>query len=167
MLGQLQCLIQSQMLRWTSRSAYYLWFGCSRAAVNCWGPQPNTKRKNLQLLCPSLSTLLQERQQELRSSVLCSIRSNKTGVAGWTPPIFDRDNSYWKIRIEAYLEALDGGVLRAAAQGFTAPGDPANLHGDKVHYEKWNAKARNTLFRGLCKDVFNRMWNHKDAHSLW
>ena len=47
------------------------------------------------------------------------------------------------------------------------PKDPANLQGDEVHYEKWNAKARNTLFRGLCKDVFNRVRNHKDAHSLW
>ena len=23
------------------------------------------------------------------------------------------------------------------------------------------------LFRGLCKDVFNRVRNHKHAHSLW
>ena len=21
--------------------------------------------------------------------------------------------------------------------------------------------------RGLCKDVFNRVWNHKDTHALW
>ena len=34
-------------------------------------------------------------------------------------------------------------------------------------YEKWNAKARNTIFRGLCKDVFNRVRNHKDAYALW
>ena len=47
------------------------------------------------------------------------------------------------------------------------PKDPTNLQGDEVNYEKWNAKARNTLFRGLCKDVFNRVWNHKDAHALW
>ena len=39
--------------------------------------------------------------------------------------------------------------------------------GYDVHYEKWNAKARNTLFRGLCKDVFNHVRNHKDVHSLW
>ena len=58
-------------------------------------------------------------------------------------------------------------MLRDTTQGFPTPRDPANLHGDEVHYEKWNAKARNTLFRGLCKDVFNRMRNHKDAHSLW
>ena len=69
--------------------------------------------------------------------------------------------------MEAYLGALDVGVLRAASQGFSKPKDPANLQGDEVNYEKWNAKARNTLFRGLCKDIFNRVRNHKDAHSLW
>ena len=67
------------------------------------------------------------------------------------PPIFEGDDfPYWKIRIEAYLEAIDVGVLRAATQGFPTPRYPANLHGGEVHYEKWNANARNTLFRGLC-----------------
>ena len=37
----------------------------------------------------------------------------------------------------------------------------------RLIYEKWNAKAQNTIFRGLCKDVFNRVRNHKDAHALW
>ena len=69
--------------------------------------------------------------------------------------------------MEAYLEALDIVVLRAASQGFPTPRDPANLQGDEIHYEKWNAKAQNTLFRGLYKDVFNHVWNHKDAHQLW
>ena len=72
-----------------------------------------------------------------------------------------------KFTMEAYLEALDVGVLRAASQGFSKPKDPANLQGDEVNYEKWNANARNTPFRGLCKDVFNRVRNHKDAHALW
>ena len=36
-----------------------------------------------------------------------------------------------------------------------------------MNYEKWNANARNTIFRGLCKDMFNRVWNHKDGHALW
>ena len=47
--------------------------------------------------------------------------------------------------MEAYLEALDVGVLRAASQGFPKPKDPTNLQGNEVNYEKWNAKARNTL----------------------
>ena len=84
------------------------------------------------------------------------------------PPIFERDNfPYWKIRMEAYLEALDAGILRAASQGFPKPKDPTHLQGNEINYEKWNAKARNTIFRDLCKDVFNRVWNHKDAHVLW
>ena len=53
------------------------------------------------------------------------------------PPIFEgNDFSYWKIHMEAYLEALDVGVLRATTQGFPTPWDPANLHGDEVHYDK-------------------------------
>ena len=84
------------------------------------------------------------------------------------PPIFEGDDfPYWKIRMEAYLEALDVGILRAASQGFPTPKNAAQLQGDEVNYEKWNAKARNTIFRGLCKDVFNRVRNHKDAHALW
>ena len=80
------------------------------------------------------------------------------------PPIFEEDDfPYWEIRMEAYLEALDVRVLRAASQGFPKSKDPTNLQGDEVNYEKWNAKARKTLFRGLCNDVFNRVRNHKDA----
>jgi hypothetical protein len=69
--------------------------------------------------------------------------------------------------MEAYLEALDVGILRAASQGFPKPRDATHLQGDEVNYEKWNAKAQNTIFRGLCKDVFNRVRNHKDTHALW
>ena len=80
------------------------------------------------------------------------------------PPIFEGDDfPYWKIRMEAYLEALDVGILRAASHGFPKPRDATHLQGDEVNYKKWNAKARNTIFRGLCKDVFNRVRNHKDT----
>jgi hypothetical protein len=84
------------------------------------------------------------------------------------PPIFYGDDfPYWKIRMEGYLEAIDIGVYKAATQGFPEPRDATNLMGDEYNYEKWNAKAKNTLFRGLCKDVFNRVRNHKNAHDLW
>ena len=53
------------------------------------------------------------------------------------PPIFEEDDfPYWKIRMEAYLEALDVGILRAASQGFPTPRDAAHLQGDEVNYEK-------------------------------
>jgi hypothetical protein len=84
------------------------------------------------------------------------------------PPVFDGDDFlYWKIRMEAYLEAIDIGVYKTATQGFPEPRDPTNLVGEEFNYEKWNAKAKNTLFRGLCKDVFNRVRNHRNAHDLW
>jgi hypothetical protein len=77
------------------------------------------------------------------------------------------DFPYWKIRMEAYLEAMDVGVLRAASEGLPKPRNPDNLQGNEVHYERWNARAKNALFRGISKDVFNQVQNHKDAHSLW
>jgi hypothetical protein len=84
------------------------------------------------------------------------------------PPVFKGDDfPYWKIRMEAYLEAIDVGVYRSTVQGLPKPRDPTNLVGDEVHYEKWNAKAKNTIFRSLCKVVFNRVQNHKGAHALW
>jgi hypothetical protein len=84
------------------------------------------------------------------------------------PPVFDGDDfPYWKIPMEAYLEAIDIGVYKAATQGFPEPRDHTNLVEEEYNYEKWNAKAKNTLFRGLCKDVFNRVRNHRNAHDLW
>jgi hypothetical protein len=47
------------------------------------------------------------------------------------------------------------------------PRDATNLLGDENNYEKWNAKAKNTVFTGLCKNVFNRVRNRKNAHDLW
>ena len=50
------------------------------------------------------------------------------------PPIFEGDDfPYWKIRMEAYLEALDVGILRAVSQGFPKPRDATNLQGDEVN----------------------------------
>jgi hypothetical protein len=69
--------------------------------------------------------------------------------------------------MEVYLEAIDIGVYKVATQRFPKPRDPINLVDDEYNYEKWNAKAKNTLFRGLCKVVFSRVRNHKKSHDLW
>ena len=56
---------------------------------------------------------------------------------GGPSPIFEGDDfPYWKIHMEAYLKAIDVGVLRAATQGFPKPKDPANLFGHEANYEK-------------------------------
>ena len=53
--------------------------------------------------------------------------------------------------MEAYLEALDVGILRAASQGFPTPKNATQLQDDEVNYEKWNAKARNTILEAFAK----------------
>lgn len=59
------------------------------------------------------------------------------------PPIFYVDDfPFWKIRMEAYFEAIDIGVYRAATQWFPKPKDPKNLTSDEANYEKWNAKGK-------------------------
>jgi hypothetical protein len=89
--------------------------------------------------------------------------SNREGP----PPIFEGDDfPYWKIRMEAYLEAIDVRCLRAATEGLSAIKDPANPSGDEK-YDRWNAKAKNTLYRDLGKDIFNRVRNTKNTHELW
>jgi hypothetical protein len=66
------------------------------------------------------------------------------------PPTFERDDfPYWKIRIEAYLEAIDVGCLRATTEGLPPIRDLANPSGDEETYDRWNAKAKNALYRGL------------------
>jgi hypothetical protein len=69
--------------------------------------------------------------------------------------------------MEAYLKAIDVGCLRAATKGLPPIRDPANPSGDEEKYDRWNAKAKNALYRGLGKDMFNHVRNAKNAHELW
>jgi hypothetical protein len=68
--------------------------------------------------------------------------------------------------MESYLEAIDTTIYTAAITGLPAIADKDKPTTSELSYEKWNAKARNILFRGLSKDVFNRVRNIKDAHKL-
>jgi len=84
------------------------------------------------------------------------------------PPMFDGDDfPYLKIQMESYLEACDTKCLKAVTEGFTPPAKDAFLTAQEQENEKWNAKAKNHIFRALCKEVFNRVRNHKTAHALW
>ena len=69
--------------------------------------------------------------------------------------------------MESYLEAIDTSLHTTAINGFPAIVDKNKPTLTELSYERWNAKARNILFRGLCKDVFNCVRNIKDAHKLW
>jgi hypothetical protein len=69
--------------------------------------------------------------------------------------------------MEAYLEAIDVGCLRAATEGLPEVKDPANPVCDEEKYDRWNAKVRNALYRDLGKDIFNHVRTAKNAHELW
>jgi len=58
-------------------------------------------------------------------------------------------------------------TLKAATEGFTPPTKDTALTPQEQENEKWNAKAKNHIFRGLCKEVFNRIRSHKTARALW
>jgi hypothetical protein len=62
------------------------------------------------------------------------------------PPVFDGDDfPYWKIRMEAYLEAIDIGVYKAATQGFPEPRDHTNLVGEEFNMRNGMLRPK-TLF---------------------
>jgi hypothetical protein len=71
------------------------------------------------------------------------------------PPVFDGDDfPYWKIRMEAYLEAIDIGVYKATTQGFPEPRDPTNLVGDEYNYENGMLRPK-TLSLGAFAKMFS------------
>jgi len=69
--------------------------------------------------------------------------------------------------MKSYLKACDVKCLKAMTKGFIPPAKDTTLTPLEQENEKWNAKAKNHIFRGLCKEVLNHMRNHKTAHELW
>ena len=69
--------------------------------------------------------------------------------------------------MESYLGACDVKCIKATTKGFPPLAKDTALTPLEQENEKWYAKAKNHIFRGLCKDVFNYVRNHRDAHELW
>jgi hypothetical protein len=79
---------------------------------------------------------------------------------GSGPPLFDgRNFSYWKSRMDAYLDALGPDVWNATKTGYTGALTPEQ--------QKWNANARNAIIEGISEDVFVRIDNIDLAHDMW
>jgi hypothetical protein len=79
---------------------------------------------------------------------------------GSEPPLFDERNfSYWKSRMGAYLDALGLDVWNAIKTGYTGALTPEQ--------QKWNAKARNAIIEGISEDVFARIDNIDLTHDMW
>ena len=77
-------------------------------------------------------------------------------------PVFDgTDYTYWKARMQAYLESVDPIAWSVTVDGY--PGtEPPN-----AGLVKANAKAKNILFEGITKNVFSRINSSGTAHQIW
>jgi hypothetical protein len=79
---------------------------------------------------------------------------------GNRPLLLDgRNFFYWKFRMGAYLDALGPDVWNATKTGYTGVLIPKQ--------QKWNAKARNAIIKGISEDVFARIDNIDLAHDMW
>ena len=82
--------------------------------------------------------------------------------------MFDgEDFPYWKLHMETYLEAIDENVYTAAVICFPEVADKTKAIPAEKQYDKFNVKARNLLFHGLGKCIFNRVRNLTSAHEIW
>jgi hypothetical protein len=68
------------------------------------------------------------------------------------PPVFYGDDfPYWKIRMEAYLEAIDIGVYKATTQGFPEPRDRTNLVGEELTMRNGMLRPKTLFLEAFAK----------------
>src|SRR4029078_11324434 len=67
--------------------------------------------------------------------------------------------AYWKVRMAAYLDAIDPEVWLATKTGLTGTPTSEQL--------KWNAKARNSIFEAISEEVFARVNVMDLACDIW
>ena len=76
-------------------------------------------------------------------------------------PVFDgTDYTYWKARMQAYLESVDPNAWVVTVDGFSGQGPQNEV------LTKANAKAKNILFEGITKNVFSRINSSGTAHEI-
>lgn len=77
------------------------------------------------------------------------------------------DFSCWKVRMGAYLDAVNQGVLRATIRGLPSIRDHWNPTPDESNYEKGNTRASNILLKSLTKEVYNQVGSASLAKEIW
>ena len=85
------------------------------------------------------------------------------------PPFFDRGNyAFWKVRIKAFLCAIDESVWDFIENGYVKP-TTAKFEWDKVALAlaNMNSKAINVIFYGVSPDEFHRISHMKTAKEAW
>ena len=98
--------------------------------------------------------------------------------SGATPVILDNSNySYWKVRMMAYLKAIDTRVWISVVNGYNPPMKTVNeievpkpleeYDQNELNKEKWNFKALHNIFCFVGMDEFKRISNCVEAKEAW
>ena len=85
------------------------------------------------------------------------------------PPFFDGGNyAFWKVRMRAFLCAIDKSVWDSIENGYVKP-TTAKSEWDKVALAlaNVNSKAINAIFCGVSPDEFHRISHVKIAKEAW
>ena len=85
------------------------------------------------------------------------------------PPYFDGSNyAFWKVRMKAFLCAVDESVWDSVENGYVKP-TTAKFEWDKTTLALANAnsKAINAIFCGVSTDEFHRILHVKTAKVAW
>ena len=85
------------------------------------------------------------------------------------PPLFDGTNyAYWKVRMRAFLQALDEQVWQAIEIGQTKPKEvPADQYDAKIKVENFNSRVFNVLFSAVTNEEFKKISSTKTAKEAW
>ena len=79
---------------------------------------------------------------------------------GGSVPIFDgNDFSYWKNRMQAYMESISPKVWEAASVGYRTP--------YTLEQAKWDGKARNAIFECINQEIHSRVTSKSKSYKIW
>ena len=79
---------------------------------------------------------------------------------GGSVPLFDGNNfSYWKSRMQAYMESISPELWEAASVGYAMP--------YTLEQSKWDGKARNAIFESLDREIYGRVKSKGKAFQFW
>ena len=85
------------------------------------------------------------------------------------PPFFDGGNyAFWKVRMRAFLCAIDEFVWDSVENGYVKP-TTAKFRWDKTAFviANANSKAINTIFCGVSPNEFHKILHVKTAKEAW
>ena len=85
------------------------------------------------------------------------------------PHLFDNTNyAYWKVRMRAFLQYLDGKVWQVVKIGQTKPIEVlADQDDAKINAANFNSRALNALFSAIMNELFKKISSIETVKEVW